>query len=141
MAYHPLASRHDPRTNKEDLCLQALAHQPNKRNQEMLNHIKSYLKSMPSFMNIISKEKNTNIGENLIEQISVHLRHEYIPKNNLCSDTYSKENLELIYELIIEVLKNFSEDDLKLFVIFVTGSDSLLIKDSSIFFAFITNGV
>ena len=72
-----------PNPSKEDLCLQALAHQPNKRNQEMLNHIKSYLKSMPSFMNIISKEKNTNIGENLIEQISVHLRHEYIPKNNL----------------------------------------------------------
>ena len=69
--------------SKVDLCIRALSFPPNKRNQEMLNHIKSYLKSMPSFMNIISKEKNAGIGENLIDQISIHLRHEYMPKNNL----------------------------------------------------------
>ncbi len=70
-------------SSKVDLCLYALANLPTKRNPEMINYIKSYLKSMPSFMNIISKEKNANLGENLIEQISIHLRHEFIPKNNL----------------------------------------------------------
>ena len=34
-------------------------------------------------MNIILKEKNSKLSENLIEQISIHLRHEFIPKNNL----------------------------------------------------------
>ena len=70
-------------SSKVDLCLYALANLPTKRNTEMINYIKSYLKSMPSFMNIISKEKNANLSENLIEQISIHLRHEFIPKNNL----------------------------------------------------------
>ena len=70
-------------SSKVDLCLFALAHQPNKRNQEMIYNIKSYLKTLPSFMNIISKEQNVNISDNLIEQISIHLRHEFIPKNNL----------------------------------------------------------
>ena len=70
-------------SSKVDLCLYALANLPTKRNQEMINYIKSYLKSMPSFMNIISKEQNSNLGENLIEQISIHLRHEFIPKNNI----------------------------------------------------------
>ena len=67
---------------KVDLCLYALEMQPNKRGQELTNYIKTYLKSMPSFMNIISKEKNLALSENLIEQISKHLRHEFIPKNN-----------------------------------------------------------
>lgn len=66
-----------------DLCLYALNSLPKQRNNESLQHIISYLKSLPSFMNIISKEKNLKISENLIEQISVHLRHEFIPKNNL----------------------------------------------------------
>ena len=70
-------------SSKVDLCLYAMEYQPSKRNQEMINHIKSYLKSMPSFMNVLSKEQNTSISENLIEQISIHLKHEYIPKNNL----------------------------------------------------------
>ena len=66
-----------------DLCLYALNSLPKQRNNESLQHIISYLKSLPSFMNVISKEKNLKISENLIEQISVHLRHEFIPKNNL----------------------------------------------------------
>ena len=66
-----------------DLCLRALANQPKQRDNDCLNHITSYLKSLPNFMNIVSKEKNMKISENLIEQISIHLRHEYIPKNNL----------------------------------------------------------
>ena len=64
---------------KVDLCLYALEMQPNKRGQELTNYIKTYLKSMPSFMNIISKEKNLALSENLIEQISKNLRHEFIP--------------------------------------------------------------
>ena len=70
-------------SSKVDLCLYALSNIPTKRTPEMINHIKTYLKSMPSFMNVISKEQNTNLSENLIEQISIHLRHEFIPKNNL----------------------------------------------------------
>ena len=70
-------------SSKVDLCLYALEYPPNKRNQEMLFHIKSYLKTMPALMNIISKEQSSNLCDNLIEQISIHLRHEYIPKNNL----------------------------------------------------------
>ena len=66
-----------------DLCLYALDHAPNQRDSECLQYIINYLKSLPSFMNIISKEKNLKISENLIEQISIHLRHEYIPKNNI----------------------------------------------------------
>jgi CRP-like cAMP-binding protein len=66
-----------------DLCLRALSNQPKQRDNECLNHITSYLKSLPNFMNIVSKEKNMKISENLIEQISIHLRHEFIPKNNL----------------------------------------------------------
>ena len=66
-----------------DLCLYALDHLPNQRDSECLQYIKAYLKSLPSFMNIISKEKNLKLSENLIEQISIHLRHEYIPKNNI----------------------------------------------------------
>ena len=72
-----------PTSSKVDMCLYALEIQPSKRNPETINHIKSYLKSMPSFMNIISKEQNSSLSENLIEEISIHLRHEYIPKNNL----------------------------------------------------------
>ena len=66
-----------------DLCLYALDHAPNQRDIECLQYIINYLKSLPSFMNIISKEKNLKLSENLIEQISIHLRHEYIPKNNV----------------------------------------------------------
>ena len=66
-----------------DLCLYALENMPNQRDSECLQYIINYLKSLPSFMNIISKEKNLKLCENLIEQISIHLRHEYIPKNNI----------------------------------------------------------
>jgi len=66
-----------------DLCLYALDHVPKQRDAECLQYIINYLKSLPSFMNIISKEKNLKLSENLIEQISIHLRHEYIPKNNI----------------------------------------------------------
>ena len=66
-----------------DLCLFALNTLPKQRDSESLQFIVSYLKSLSSFMNIISKEKNLKISENLIEQISIHLRHEFIPKNNL----------------------------------------------------------
>ena len=66
-----------------DLCLSALNTLPKQRDNESLQFIISYLKSLSSFMNIISKEKNLKISENLIEQISIHLRHEFIPKNNL----------------------------------------------------------
>ena len=38
---------------------------------------------MLSFVNAISEEKNAGIGENLIDQISIHLHHEFMPKNNL----------------------------------------------------------
>ena len=73
----------DKNTPKVDLCLYALEFPPIKRNQEMINHIKAYLKSMPSLMNIISKEQNSGLSENLLEEISIHLRHEFIPRNNL----------------------------------------------------------
>ena len=66
-----------------DFCLYALDLMPKQRNIEILQYIISYLKSLPSFMNILSKEKNLKLSEKLIEQISIHLRHEYIPKNNL----------------------------------------------------------
>ena len=66
-----------------DLCLNALTIMPRQRDHECLNHIISYLRSLPSFMNILSKEKNMKLEENLIEQISIHLRHEFIPKNNI----------------------------------------------------------
>ena len=66
-----------------DLCLKALDNLPKQRDSESLNYISSYLKSLPNFMNIISKEKNMKVSENLVEQISIHLRHEFIPKNNL----------------------------------------------------------
>ena len=77
----PVYPKADP--TPVDLCLYALDHLPNQRDSECLQYIKTYLKSLPSFMNIISKEKNLNLSENLIEQISIHLRHEYIPKNNI----------------------------------------------------------
>ena len=66
-----------------DLCLKALDSLPKQRNNECLKNIISYLKSLPNFMNVLSKEKNSKISENLVEQISIHLRHEFIPKNNL----------------------------------------------------------
>ena len=66
-----------------DLCLNALDNLPKQRNNECLKHIIYYLKSLPNFMNIISKEKNMKLSENLIHQISIHLLHEYIPKNHL----------------------------------------------------------
>ena len=66
-----------------DLCLYAMDFSPKQRTSELLHYIISYLKSLPSFMNIISKEKNLKLSENLIEQISINLHHEYIPKNNL----------------------------------------------------------
>ena len=66
-----------------DLCLHALDYLPKERDNECLRHIISYLKTLPNFMNIILKEKNSKLSENLIEQISIHLRHEFIPKNNL----------------------------------------------------------
>ena len=66
-----------------DFCLYALNIMPKQRNIESLQYIISYLKSLPAFMNILSKEKNLKLSENLIEQISIHLRHEYIPRNNL----------------------------------------------------------
>ena len=70
-------------TSLVDLCLHALDYLPKQRDNECLNHIITYLKSLPNFMNIILKEKNSKLSENLIEQISIHLRHEFIPKNNL----------------------------------------------------------
>ena len=66
-----------------DLCLYAMDFSPKQRTNELLHYIISYLKSLPSFMNIISKEKNLKLSENLVEQISINLHHEFIPKNNL----------------------------------------------------------
>ena len=66
-----------------DLCLVSLDNLPKQRSKECLKHIITYLKSLPNFMNIISKEKNIKLSETLIEQISIHLRHEFIPINNL----------------------------------------------------------
>ena len=70
-------------TSPVDLCLHALDYLPKQRDNECLSHIISYLKTLPNFMNVILKEKNAKLSENLIEQISIHLRHEFIPKNNL----------------------------------------------------------
>ena len=74
-----------PKNNSSpvDLCLYAMDFSPKQRNNELLHYIISYLKSLPSFMNIISKEKNLKLSENLVEQISINLHHEFIPKNNL----------------------------------------------------------
>jgi len=74
-----------PKNNSSpvDLCLYAMDFAPKQRNSELLHYIISYLKSLPSFMNIISKEKNLKLSENLVEQISINLHHEFIPKNNL----------------------------------------------------------
>jgi len=66
-----------------DLCLFSLNYPPKERTEEHNQNIISYLKSLPSFMNIISKEKNMKLSEELIKQISKHLHHEYIPKNNI----------------------------------------------------------
>ena len=66
-----------------DLCLYALSFESKQRNPELLNYIVSYLKSLKSFMNIISKEKNRFSGEQLMEEISLHLRYEHVLKNNV----------------------------------------------------------
>jgi len=66
-----------------DLCLFSLNYPPKERTDEHNQNIISYLKSLPSFMNIISKEQNMKLSEELINQISKHLHHEYIPKNNI----------------------------------------------------------
>ena len=66
-----------------DLCLFSLNYPPKERTDEHNQNIILYLKSLPSFMNIISKEKNLKSSEELINQISKHLHHEYIPKNNI----------------------------------------------------------
>ena len=66
-----------------DLCLNSLTIVPKERDHESLQHIISYLKSLTNFMNIISKEKNMKLSEKIIEQISLHLQHRYIPKNNI----------------------------------------------------------
>ena len=103
---------------KVDLCLYALDHPKTKRDQEMINDIKTYLKTMPSFMNIISKEKNNNLMENLVEQISMHLRHEFIPKNNLICRygekgekfyIILKGKVEFMVPKIIKCFLNFEE--------------------------------
>ena len=104
--------------SKVDLCLYALDHPKTKRDQEMINDIKTYLKSMPSFMNIISKEKNNNLMENLVEQISMHLRHEFIPKNNIICRygekgekfyIILKGKVEFMVPKIIKCFLNFEE--------------------------------
>ena len=66
-----------------DLCLYSLQYPPNQRNNDCLNYIANFLKSMPSFMNIISKENNKNLEDKLTEEIALHLRHEFVPKNNV----------------------------------------------------------
>ena len=57
-----------------DLCLYALENMPNQRDSECLQYIINYLKSLPSFMNIISKEKNLKLSENLISSNFVSLK-------------------------------------------------------------------
>ena len=116
-----------------------------------IDNIKVFVKNLLKYLNydIFNKCGTDYIklkllieGEDKItyeDLISKIIKFEEINEEDLCLNTYSNENLKLIYELIIEVLNNFSEDDLKLFVIFVTGNDSLPIKDSSIKFAFTTN--
>ena len=66
-----------------DLCLNALNTLPRQRDHETLQYIISYLKTLTNFMNVISKEKNMKLSEKIIEQVSIHLQHQFIPKNNI----------------------------------------------------------
>ena len=113
-----------------------------------IDNIKVFVKNFLEYLNYdIFKECGKDYiklkllieGEDKItyeDLLSKIIKFENIDNKNLCLSAYSKKNLKFIYELIIEVLKDFSEKDLKQFVMFVTGSDSLPIDESSIIFAF-----
>ena len=74
-----------------DFCINALFNRPKQRSEQDVDFIKNYLLSMKSFMNIISKENNSN-KDILIEQIARNLKHEKISKNNIICQFGDKGN-------------------------------------------------
>ena len=82
---HKFQSSLNKNSTPADLCIYALFNRPKQRSEQEVQFIKNYLLSLKSFMNILSKEKNSANKEILIEQIARNMKHEKISKNNIIS--------------------------------------------------------
>ena len=73
------------RMNPLKNCILALSFSKEERNNNpaILKCIESYLKSLPGFMNIITKEQGKYTLEEKLKQILINLKYEYYPKNTV----------------------------------------------------------
>ena len=67
--------------NPFDLCVNALIQFKNYRNKEIIDLIIPYLKELIGLMDIISKEKNEELAEKILDQIAMNLQYKKILKN------------------------------------------------------------
>ena len=73
------------RMNPLKNCILALSFSKEERNNNpaILKCIESYLKSLPGFINIITKEQGKDTLEEKLKQILINLKYEYYPKNTV----------------------------------------------------------
>jgi len=73
------------RMNPLKNCILALSFSKEIRNNNitLLNSIQFYLKTLPSFMNIMSNEQSKYYMEGKLKQISIKMNYEYYVKNTV----------------------------------------------------------
>ena len=73
------------RMNPLKNCILALSFSKEIRNNNitLLNSIQFYLKTLPSFMNIMSNEQSKYYMEEKLKQISIKMNYEYYVKNTV----------------------------------------------------------
>ena len=73
------------RMNPLKNCILALSFSTEIRNNNitLLNSIQFYLKTLPSFMNIMSNEQSKYYMEGKLKQISIKMNYEYYVKNTV----------------------------------------------------------
>ena len=69
-------------TDSYDLCINALIHFPSYRSKEVVDLIKPYLKEMIGLMDIISKERNDEQADKILNHIAMNLQYKKILKKN-----------------------------------------------------------
>ena len=69
-------------TDSYDLCINALIHFPSYRSKEVIDLIKPYLKEMIGLMDIISKERNEEQADKILNHIAMNLQYKKILKKN-----------------------------------------------------------
>ena len=78
--------------NPYDLCVNVLIQFSTYRNKEIIDLIKPYLKELIGLMDIISKEKNMDLADKILNQIAMNLQYKKIDRNKFICKYGEKGN-------------------------------------------------